>query len=203
MLASGGSDTTTLLWDVSAALRPEPAGSKRLSAADLAQYWAWLGDADPARSYVALWALAAAPGQAVPLLGKHLRPIPPADARRLARLINDLGDEEFETRSRAMRQLEALAELAGPALRKALAAAADVDVKLRLQLLLGRIDSGEMSPEQRRAARALHVLELAGTPAARRVLGELAKGSAGARLTREARACVERLERRGGGGGKR
>jgi hypothetical protein len=44
-------------------------------------------------------------------------------------------------------------------------------------------------------ARALFILELIGTPAVRDVFRKLAGGAAGARLTRDARAALGRLER--------
>jgi hypothetical protein len=193
-LAAGGSNSTTLLWDVSEALR-RLSGARPLAAEALQQRWADLAGNDARKAYDAVWALAATPTQAVPLLGKHLRPIRAIDDKRVARLIEDLGDDEFETRSRASRELEALGELAGPALRKALAAATDVDVQLRLRLLVSRLDSGERNSADLRASRALHVLELAATPAARRLLAELGKGAPAARLTREARAAAGRLGR--------
>jgi WD40 repeat protein len=193
-LATGGSDTTALLWDVSTLLRLAPPGS-RLPAEALAARWADLASNNARVAHDAVWALAGTPEQAVALLRKHLRPVQPADGKRLKKLIGDLSAEDDETRIRARRELEALGEQAGPVLRKALAAATDVDVRLQLQVLLSRLDSGEQSAEELRASRALQVLELAGTPAARRLLAELARGAPTARLSREARASLDRLGR--------
>jgi WD40 repeat protein len=198
VLASAGSDLTVLLWGVSGMLRPDRDATDRPrpTAEALAAKWDNLAATDGRKAYDAVWELAAAPAQAVGLFSKHLKPVRPADAKRLARLIADLGDEEFETRSKAARELEALEDLAGAALRKALARTTDVDLRLRLQVLLGRLDSDELSGEQLRTMRALQVLEVIGTRAARRLLGELAKGAATARLTREAQASIRRLTRR-------
>jgi hypothetical protein len=44
--------------------------------------------------------------------------------------------------------------------------------------------------------RCVEVLEDAGTPAARRLLARLAEGSPQARLTREAKASLQRLAKR-------
>jgi hypothetical protein len=49
---------------------------------------------------------------------------------------------------------------------------------------------------QRRALRAVAVLEQIGTPEARQVLEVLRQGPAEARLTREAKAALTRLARR-------
>jgi hypothetical protein len=193
VLATGGADTTVLLWDVAEKLHPDRAEVKPPE--PLAARWADLASSDARKAYDTIWSLARSPTVSVGWLSKQVRPVRPADAKRLAKWIADLDDEAFETRKAAAQELEALGELAGPALRKALAKATDVDLRLRLQLLLGRLDD-EGSGEQVRTARALQVLELAGTPAARRLLAELAKGAPQAGLTRQAKACAARLERR-------
>jgi WD40 repeat protein len=193
LLATGGADTTVLQWDVADRLRLDLAEAK--APEPLAARWADLASTDARKAYETVWSLARSPTASVGWLSKQLRPVPPANAKRVAKLIADLDDEGFETRKSAMQELEALGELAGPALRKALKTATDVDLRLRLQLLLGRLDD-EAGGEQLRTLRALHVLELAGTPAARRLLAELAKGAPGAAMTRQAKASAERLARR-------
>jgi hypothetical protein len=50
--------------------------------------------------------------------------------------------------------------------------------------------------EEVRMVRAVEVLERADLPEARRLLVALAGGDTGARLTREAKAALERLDRR-------
>jgi hypothetical protein len=50
--------------------------------------------------------------------------------------------------------------------------------------------------ERLRELRALSVLEQIGTPAARRVLRELARGPAGSLRTQQARSALARLARR-------
>jgi WD40 repeat protein len=195
-LASGGSDTTVLLWDVAAAFQPAAARGPAPTAKALQTHWTDLALTDGGKAYDAIWALAAAPEQAVALLAKHLDPIRPASAKRLAALIKDLESEEYEVKSKATRELEALGEAAGKALRKALDSAKDVDLRLRLNVLIGGLDRGQWTPAQLRTFRALQVLELAGTPASRRLLNELAKGAPEARLTREASASAKRLAQR-------
>jgi hypothetical protein len=62
----------------------------------------------------------------------------------------------------------------------------------RIENLLERIDRG-CAAEQLQALRALQVLEWMGTPEAKQFLEKLARGSEGARLTREAQAALARL----------
>ena len=52
-----------------------------------------------------------------------------------------------------------------------------------------------MPPEALRGVRGVQVLEMIANPEARKVLAVLAGGAAGARLTQEAQASLERLAR--------
>ena len=82
----------------------------------------------------------------------------------------------------------------GPAaetpLRQALENAKSMEVKRRLESVLEALE-----PEHRRLGNALEVLEMIGTPTAQDLLRDLAKGAGDARLTRETRAALDRLER--------
>src|SRR5262249_23510160 len=72
-LVSGGEETRGVVWAVLGP--PRPAGEPEdLSAGGRAGLWDDLAAADAPRGYRALCRLAAAPGQAVRLLGEHLRP---------------------------------------------------------------------------------------------------------------------------------
>jgi hypothetical protein len=66
----------------------------------------------------------------------------------------------------------------------------------RIQQLLDRLEGPMVHPEHLRRLRAVEVLEGVGTPEAGAVLRRLAGGVPGARPTREARAALQRLERR-------
>jgi hypothetical protein len=61
--------------------------------------------------------------------------------------------------------------------------------------LLARLEGNTLSEELLQAMRAVELLERIGTLEARQVLEHLAKGVAGARLTEEAQASLERLAR--------
>jgi RNA polymerase sigma factor (sigma-70 family) len=192
-LASASGDTTVLLWDVAGltpAERQEPAGPPERLWEDLA--------ADAARADRAMRRLAATPEQALPLLRERLRPVAPPEAQRVRRLIADLNSERFAVRDQAARELEQLGEATEPALRQALAGHPSLEVRRRIEGLLGKWSGAVPAPERLRVLRAVEVLERVGSAEARRVLEALAGGAEGARLTREAAAALRRLGRRAG-----
>jgi hypothetical protein len=200
-LASCGDDCTIVVWDVTGrAAGPPPAA--RLSPRELGPLWASLAGGDAAQARRAVWSLAAAPEQAVPFLREHLRPAPPPDRRRLAKLVADLDADRFEVRERATAELGALGDGAEPALREALAGRPPPEVSRRLEQVLARARGSAPPPESLRALRGVEVLEQAGTPEARRLLESLARGDPQARLTREAKACLERLARQAAARGR-
>jgi hypothetical protein len=121
-----------------------------------------------------------------------VRPARAADPGRLAGLVADLLNERVERRRQAAAELERLGELAGPALRQALADDPPLDLRQRLERLLKR-SSQEPPAGQVREVRAVEALELIGNPAARQVLEALARGAPGARLTRAASSAGQRL----------
>ncbi len=193
-LVSGGLDQTAHLWDVSriTGRRREPA---ERSSADLEADWRDLAG-DAATGYAALGRLVSSPGRAVAFLGKQFQSTKPVDTKRIERLIADLDGERFEVREQATRELEALAERAAPALRKALAGKPSLEVRRRLHALLDRLDGAHPSAETVRQIRAVETLEVIGNAEARRLLDKLAAGSAETRLTQEAKAAVGRLAKR-------
>jgi WD40 repeat protein len=186
LLASGGEDNVIYLWDVIGA---RTKGSDRV---DLRDCWADLG-ADPARAGDALAGLLRAPERSVPLLRERLRPAEATDEKRLTRLIAGLDADDFEKREAATRELARLEETAEAALRRALTKHPSDEKKRRVEELLNRLDG--TSPEAVQRLRALEALEHIGTPEARKLLAALADGSPEARLTRDAKAALKRLEK--------
>jgi len=68
-----------------------------------------------------------------------------------------------------------------------------VEKKERIERLLDLLKGKGPNLEAVRPTRALELLERVGTPEAKQVLEELAKGDPDAPLTREARATLQRL----------
>jgi hypothetical protein len=192
-LATGHQDSTILVWDVAAAYqrraRPRPAEARELET-----WWRHLaGDAPEAHR--AIWGLAGVPAQAVPLLRGRLRPAVALPAGELQRLVRDLDNSDFRRREEASRRLRQFGEDAEPTLRQALAKKPSAEVRRRLERLLSGPRSVR-SPDLLRSLRALQVLEVIADQPARRLLGNLAAGAPSSRLTREARAALERLSHR-------
>jgi RNA polymerase sigma factor (sigma-70 family) len=197
-LATGGNDTTILLWDLTGhrttSARSRPA---KPTAAELRRLWDTLADPGAAKAGRAIWALVAAPVEAVPFLKSRLTGRRTAvDPKRLAALIADLDHDEFAVREQAEKELRGLGAAAAAALRKALEGTPSVEVRVRAERLLKLLAPDAVSPERVRLLRALEVLELTGTPAARHVLEALAKGAGASEATGEAKASLARLAKR-------
>jgi RNA polymerase sigma factor (sigma-70 family) len=187
-LASASSDGTALVWQVF-----DPAPRER-SAADLDALWTDLAK-DGITAHRAMAALIAAEGTAA-VLSKRVKPAVKPSPDQLRLWLADLSSPAFKTREAAHREIARTGELVEPALRRALETAADKEVQRRLTDLLDRIPRPETRPEQLRDLRAVEVIEHLESAEARRLLEELTKGAPEARLTREAKAALERLARR-------
>jgi RNA polymerase sigma factor (sigma-70 family) len=188
-LVSGSSDCTALVWD----LTGQSDGSRR-AARDSEACWADLAGADARRADDAIRALAASP-QSVTFLDKQLRPRVVIDAQRLGRLIADLDDDSFETRTAAGRELEELGRAAAPALRKGLENKPSAEARRRIEALLHQLDEPIPSGERLRGLRAVEALERTQTAEARQVLEALSRGAPEAEVTQEAKAALRRIDR--------
>lgn len=191
LLVSGSADTTALVWDMTGQL-----GSDRSSIPAWDACWTNLAQADARRAYQAMCQLMSHPTRAVAELRKRLRAVAVVEKERVSRLINDLDDERFDVRQQAAAQLRHLGDRAEPALRASLQAQLSLEVRKRVEELLEGMEASAASPENLRVLRSVEILEHIGTPDACDVLRTLASGAADARLTREAKASLERLGRR-------
>jgi hypothetical protein len=194
-LASGSRDFSILIWDVSDLaneVRP------RAILTDLNSCWRRLMSDNAAIAFDAVCGLSATPEQTVSFLSEHLRPALPPDASETRLLIADLDHEWFEIRKKSSSDLERLGEPVIPTLRKVLDGDVPVETRKRTDELLARLNPATPRGELLRTLRAIEVLETIGTPEALESLKLLAAGGPEARLTREAKASIERLERRAG-----
>ena len=192
-IISGSNDTTAIVWNTTAL--PKPDAVRDVSAEQRETLWTDLSGSDAAKAYQASWTLRTSP-QAMALLQSRVRPAAAPDPKRLARLIADLESDGFETREAAVRELVKIGELAEPTLQAALDRKPLVELRQRIELVLDRIVAERtLAAEDLRAIRVVELLEGNPTADARGMLESLAKGAAGARLTREANAALQRLSR--------
>jgi RNA polymerase sigma factor (sigma-70 family) len=193
-LVSAGRDGTALVWDVMGrSMKAGPAEAARLSPGQLDRLWTTLASEDAAAAYQAIASLAHSPEQSVPFLKDRVRPVLPVDPRRLSRLMADLESNRFSVRRRALNELSRLGERAVPALRHAFSRSSTPEMRRSASRLLDQ--ARVLSTAQVRAIRAVEVLERMATPEAREVLVGLAGGMPEARMTREARGTLKRLEK--------
>jgi len=192
-LASGGTDSLIFLWDTSAAVPREQPQRERLD-----EWRAALGGDDAAAAYRAVCGFAAFPDRTTSYLSDRLPKAKPPDKTRLKQLLAQLDDEKFEAREAAARELTKLGKPAAPALRQALEGAQSAEVRRRAQAILDEVLESFPRGEELAGVRAVEVLERIGTPAAERLLKELANGDPNARQTQEAKAAGERLSKRRG-----
>jgi WD40 repeat protein len=192
-VASGSADTTILLWDVQDLL-PKPPLAKG-DRDELNRVWGDMGR-DVATAYPALWKLAGAGDDAVDFLSHCVRPIAIVDKKRVQVWITDLDNDDFAKREAAAVELAKLGEAVEPDLRQALQAKPSIEACKRLERMLAELRERPLTADELRQVRALHALELIGSPAARDLLKKLAGGAPGAALTRDAKLALQRLERR-------
>jgi hypothetical protein len=199
LLASGSTDVTVLLWDLTGRMQNGDLKPVSLSPEECQALWDNLAGQDVAKARQALWTFVAVGGESVAFLGTRLRPgTCPASAEEIARHIANLDDPQLAVRSEAKAQLARLAELVEPALLEAQKNRPSLELRQRIDELLRGIMDQRSRPvgDRLRGVRAIEILEQIGTPAARQLLQTLARGAAGAMLTREAQASLARLERR-------
>jgi Tol biopolymer transport system component len=190
-LATASMDNRIKLWDVPP--RPKLPQTGTISPRELERLWATLAEADAERAFHSLNTLRATPQEAVALVHDRIRPaLGPTlqQAPQIARWISDLDSEQFAIREEASDQLEKIGALAEAALREALADKPSLELKLRIEKLLAKIDKDGLQ-----GVRAVELLENLGTTEAEYVLRCLASGTESSSLMREAKTAQERLKR--------
>jgi WD40 repeat protein len=187
-LLSAGIDSTAVVWDTSLErLRPEPL---KLNATQTAVLWEQLASTDGMTGSEAIQSLARGGDQTIALLREKVRPVTEAE---LTGLIHDLDAKRFAARDRAVKRLTSLGRFVEPRLREELTMKPPLEVRRRIEDILNVITREQRPIEELRLLRALEVLEMLGTPAAKAILKELASGASGCELTSEAKGVLDRL----------
>jgi WD40 repeat protein len=196
-LAAGDQSGKVYLWRLAPDKWDQGLQKPELKDEQLAELWKDLADDDAPRAHRAVWTLSAAPKLSVKYLDTRLKPAEATTDDKIRGLIRDLDNNDFETREKATMELTRIAHRAEKLMRAALAGAPSAEARKRLESVVSVIEGTrpEHAPETLRAIRAIHVLELIGTPEARAVLEKLARGASGAYETRHAKAALARLAR--------
>jgi HEAT repeat protein len=181
-------------WGWNGPAREQQLPWANISRPRLEALWADLAHENQPKAYRTLWTLVLAGDPAIAFLEERLHPVPEVAPEVMARLLAELDSGSFAIRERATGELERFEQPAELALRRALENQPSPEVRLRVERLLERLDPAR-SPVQLRAGRTIEVLEHINTAKARQLLEKLAGGAPGARLTREAKASLERLTR--------
>jgi RNA polymerase sigma factor (sigma-70 family) len=192
-LATTHPDSTVLIWDLDALPAPKPA-SAALPAGELPRLWDSLTAGDAVLAHRSLRTLQGDRARAVALCKERLTPAPRVDGQRVARLIADLGSDRFAVREKAVKALDSLGAQAAPALLEARKGQLSLEASRRIDRLLAPLTQGLLSGQRLREVRAVELLERIGTPEAHALLEALARGAPEARLTREARAALKRVD---------
>jgi len=147
---------------------------------------------DPKSAFEVMAELVRSRDRAARLRARPAKALP--DGERIEALLALAHDDDAVLREKAVDALAAAGELALPALRRSLDAGGwKPPGRLALEIL---IDDVRPLPGHRARleAGAVEALERVGTPAARRLLKDLAAGASDAPLTKDAKAALSRLE---------
>jgi RNA polymerase sigma factor (sigma-70 family) len=193
VLAAASADAPVYVWPVYGLdLNGKALGRQAPTALKGEELWSALAGEDASKAYQSICTLIAAPEVAVLLLRAKMRPALAVEHEVVNALIRDLESQSFPARKRAHDELAKLGELVEPALRDAISGKTSLEGRRRVEQLLEKM-SEIPSAERLRDIRAAEVLEHLGTRDSRQLLESLAQGAPLARLTREAKASLERV----------
>jgi WD40 repeat protein len=194
VLASGGWDTSILLWDLTGGMDGSRMSLPAWSKADLQTRWADLAGPDAAIAFRTAWQFVDRPREAIPFIVDQLKPVPSVPEKRILQLIADLDNERFEKRRTAAKELEVVGQGAEACLRRTLDGKPSAEVRRQATQLLEKIEATKVV-EALRLLRTIQILENTGSAEAMKVLADLAKNAPETRLKQEAKASLERLKR--------
>ena len=196
-LASGQADSTAPVWDLIPGLRQLGDSVEKPAEADLETCWADLANADAKKARAAVSSFARSPNTAVPFLKRRLRPIEHTSQEKIKSLLDDLESNDAAVWQKAGRTLCLLGTEAESAMRFALRCEYTAPAKQRIESLLKTpANRGLPTGETLRVLRAIHALELIGSPETVKILADLAGGAPSAPETLEAQGASVRLAAR-------
>ena len=134
-LISTANDGTALVWDLT--VKAELKGAEAVTGAEEALRL--LASADPGQAQRGIEFFHRNPAETVKLLGEKVVAALPTPEDRIAKLVDALGSDDFQTRQAAGRDLAAIGSEAGPALRIAVAKSTSPEVRKLAAGLLVKI----------------------------------------------------------------
>ena len=186
-LLSGSSDSTAILWKLPAlTINEEP-----LPKLDYKQAWLDLKSEDPSVAYKAIWNLNHRPAETLALFAREIKLVESPSKDELGKSIDALSSARFPVRQNAIQTLEKMDALASAALKRRLADDLTSDERIIIESLLKKHHL--WFGDHLRELRAIQCLELIGTVEAQKLLETWSHGVSESRLTREAKAALERF----------
>jgi hypothetical protein len=192
-LVAVGCEGTVVWWDRTTLGREGWQRVTKLRGQDLEDLWDDLASANAVAAHRAVWLLTAGHPVAVPFLQERLRTLETLE-RQIERAIKGLDAKRFAVRQRAARELIQLGESARPALRRVLLDEPSLEMRKRIEEILGAEEAAPRVPDQRlRVVRGVEALEQAASPEARRALEQLARAATESIVQTEAKHALARL----------
>jgi hypothetical protein len=191
-LASGGADTSILVWDIAQMMARRRHAVMRLKDDEIRNLWARLGSDDAPTGQRALWQLCDVAEQATAFLATEVF-IDEQSDKRFQRLMAQLDDESIRKRETAMRELILLGQCNMMRAREALAKAVSSRVRSRLEKVLADYHARVGGNLPYRQARVIQLLECIATQSAFQLLKRIADTHAKPQVREEAHSAIARL----------
>jgi WD40 repeat protein len=180
---SWSDDTTGLVWDLDQ-IQATPVGASS-GGVDVTGAWRRVFFEPPQTSYEAVRALAQASVQACAWLERNWKDVCFVDGHMLTALIDDLDNDSYHARLKAVAKLRELGEIAYPSYVKKLAGKCSPELKRAIEQLMSE-PGNAIAPVQIRFMRAMEFLEIARSVEALRLVKKITEAAQGTWFGREA-----------------
>lgn len=193
---SGSTDTTVLVWDVPGYGPTGTPPADSYPASRLEELWQQLAAEEAAKGYQSLWTLMAGGKDTVGFLNKRVFLV---DRNEVETQLKHLNSNKFTVREKATIALSGYGQWIKGRLAEAAKTPPSLEVKLRLEALLARLNNSDaisLERERYRLHRVMEILEQLGTPQARQLLVNLTRGAVETTIAEEAQAALDRLDRK-------
>lgn len=194
-LYSAGADSRVIAWEPASLILT---GGGKIDPDGRKPFWDSLAVEVAPVGQRAVWRWVASPKDTPEFLGAQLYLL---DPKKVDQLFRDLDSKEFVVRETATQELEKYGRWMEGRLETALQDPPSLEVKRRVERMLGllRVNNAlSLKQERLRMLRVMQILEQIGDPSALKVLDDLARGAAEPELQNEAELALKRLQKRAG-----